>query len=168
MARFTYVKKARKDIAGTDIKKGDKYYWWKFRYGSKHCSKVCPRPSQLTQSEFLSTIYGLNEQIEDLTIKNDLKEEIEAITNELDMLKDEQQERLDNMPEHLQESSSSGELLSRRIESVDEMISELEGIDTEIDEEKETDETDEDYTERINELKEEKLNEIKNISYEGE
>ena len=84
------------------------------------------------------------------------------------MLKDEQQEHLDNMPEHLQESSSSGELLSGRIESVDEMIDELEGLDTDIDEEKDDDETDEEYAERINELKEEKLTEIQNINYEGD
>jgi hypothetical protein len=52
MARAHFVKKARKAIPGTDIKKGDSYYWWKFRFGGKRTSKTAPKASQLTQSEF--------------------------------------------------------------------------------------------------------------------
>lgn len=40
MARATLVKKARKDIPGTDIKAGDSYYWWAFRFGGKHYQNV--------------------------------------------------------------------------------------------------------------------------------
>ena len=42
MPRVNYVKKARKAIPGADIKVGDAYYWWKFRYGGKHVSKIRP------------------------------------------------------------------------------------------------------------------------------
>lgn len=63
MPRVHYVKKARKDNGC--VSKGESYYWWKFRYGSKCMSKKPPKASQLTQSEFLSTVYDINERIEE-------------------------------------------------------------------------------------------------------
>jgi len=66
MAHATFVKSARKAIPDHGIKVGDSYYWWKFRFGGKHISRYWPRPSQLTQSEFYSTLYGCQETIEDL------------------------------------------------------------------------------------------------------
>ena len=86
MPRVYFVKKARKDYP-VGIKKGDSYYWWKFRYGGIHRSKTRPRPSQLTQSEFLSTIYAIIEEIQDVTITDfnsieELKEFIEEKAEE--------------------------------------------------------------------------------------
>jgi len=62
MPRVTHVKSARKDNPA--CKKGESYYWWKFRYGSKHYSLTYPKASQLTQSEKLSAIYSAGESIE--------------------------------------------------------------------------------------------------------
>ncbi len=60
MARAHFVKKARKDNPAAGIKAGDSYYWWKFRRGGKHYSKTAPRPSQLTQSEYLRRLMLYN------------------------------------------------------------------------------------------------------------
>lgn len=167
MAKTTFVKKARKDIEGTDIKKGDSYYWWKFRFGSKQVSKTRPKRSQLTQSSFLSTMYDVEDTIENINTDDNFEEMVDGIKDELESLKDEQQDSLDNMPEHLQETSSSGELLQERIEYLDEMIDTLENIDFDIDSEQDSDETDEEFEERIEERKEEIITEIQNVSYDG-
>ena len=63
MPRIHHVKSARKNYPSAGIKKGDSYYWWKFRYSSRQLSKTPPRASQLTQSEFLSQVYDLQDAI---------------------------------------------------------------------------------------------------------
>jgi len=135
MPKVTTVKKAAKDYPDFGIKKGEQYYWWKFRYGGKHVSKTFPKSSQLTQSDYLSRIYSFQEQ----EISGSI-EELEAIKDDLvaslEELRDEQDERLNNMPEGLQQGST-GELLQERYDCVDSAISELEGIDFEIDEDNE-------------------------------
>jgi len=187
MARTHYVKKARKDVPNSDIKKGESYYWWKFRFGSKHTSRTPPKQSQLTQSEFLGTIYDIEDRISGLDY-DDLESEIPDIISELENLREECEEKRGNMPEQLQDSGS-GEMLQNRSDSVQEMIDELEGIDIDIDideedirndikenAEKENDETQEDFKERINEetdeeienKKQEVLDEVQGITYNGE
>ena len=49
------------------IAKGESYYWWQFQNSPKQYSKERPRASQLTQSGYLSTVYGIAEQIEDFS-----------------------------------------------------------------------------------------------------
>ncbi len=176
MARANFVKKARKDNPA--VKKGESYYWWKFRFGSKHYSKTRPKQSQLTQSDFLSQVYEIDERIEGMTIEDDFESEIEEIKSELENLQSECEEKRDNMPEQLQDAPT-GELLQGRYDSIDEMISELDGIDTECDEEaikgdleQEDDETEEAFDEKVQEAieerKEEILSEIQGVSYNGE
>ncbi|KPK66575.1 MAG: hypothetical protein AMS21_02115 [Gemmatimonas sp. SG8_38_2] len=63
MPRVHHVKKAQKD--NSVAKKGESYYWWKFRYGGKQYSKTYPRASQLTQSDKLSRVYSAQESVED-------------------------------------------------------------------------------------------------------
>jgi hypothetical protein len=187
MARVNFVKRARKDINGTDIKRGDSYYWWKFKFGKKQVSKIKPRDSQLTQSEFLGTIYEIQDRISELTINDDLDSEVQSIISDLESLRDECEEKRSNMPEQLQETGS-GEILQNRYDSVDEMIDELQSVETDVDEEDveqeirdsnerdADDETEEDYEDRIRDLideeiesrKEDILSEIQNISYNGE
>lgn len=133
MAKVHFVKKARKDIAGTDIKKGDSYYWWKFRFQKgKHCSKTRPKPSQLTQSDFLSRIYDIQERIESMTIDSDFESEIPDIISELEELQSECEDKLSNMPDQLQ-SAPVGEMLQNRADEVGNMASDLESINLEID-----------------------------------
>lgn len=65
MPRVNFVKKARKD--NPVCKKGESYYWWKFRYGGKHYSLTHPKQSQLTQSDKLSRLYSCSENVQDLS-----------------------------------------------------------------------------------------------------
>lgn len=128
MPRVTFVKAARKDNAV--CKKGESYFWWKFRHGGKRFSLTRPRPSQLTQSAYYGTVRSLVEQIEDANI-GDYDEFVsvkEDVVSELENLRDESQASLDNMPDSLQ-YSPTGELLSERVDACDNAISDIEGID---------------------------------------
>jgi len=130
MAKATFVKCARKDVPNSDIKKGESYYWWKFRFGGRHVSRTAPRPSQLTQSEFLSTQLEIEERINNLSCDTleDLIAERDDLVSEIRTLGEAQQEKHDNMPEGLQDGDT-GQLLDDRASSCEEWASELEGVD---------------------------------------
>ena len=170
MPKVHFVKKARKDYPEAGIKKGESYYWWKFRYGGIQRSKTFPKKWQLTRSEFLSRVYQIEDELDniDVIIEGKKPEEVETeiqsfideITMEIDELKDECQEKLDNMPEQLQDSSDAGVLLQERIEALGNWIDCLESIDISIDEELKG----EDLEDRVNEI----LGEISDCCYEGE
>lgn len=138
MPRVHTVKKARKDYKEHGIKKGETYYWWKFRYGGKRVSKTYPRRSQLTQSGFLSQLYDLQDRIAsasaECTDAESLQSFVDDIKGEIENLKDECESNLDNMPEHLKETSSSGELLTQRIEGLEQAIDELDSFDCDYEE----------------------------------
>jgi gas vesicle protein len=164
MARVHTVNKARKDVKGTDIKKGDSYYWWKFRFGGKQCSKTYPKRWQLTQSDFLSELYQIEDEISEYTCESvdELKEFLEEKIQRIEEMRDECQEKIDNMPEQLQ-TSGSGETLQERIDNLESWIDELNAIDIDIDEdsireeafqdnEREDGELKDDYNERIDEI----------------
>ena len=159
MTRAHFVKKARKDNKDLGIKKGESYYWWKFRFGGKHASKTPPKRSELTQSAFYASIWDIEDTMAALTMESDFESEIENTVSELENVKDECQNSLDNMPEQLQ-SAPTGELLQNRMESIDEMIDELQGIGTDIDEDLKGDD--------LEKRKEEVLEEIRAVSYNGE
>lgn len=131
MARAHFVKKARVAKPEYDIKVGESYYWWKFNYGAMHCSKTEPKRSQLTQSGFLSQLY----EIEDgFAFEEENPQEcIDNLIGDLESLKEECENNLENMPEQLQESSASADTLRERIDGLDDWISSLQNIDTEID-----------------------------------
>lgn len=186
MPRVHFVKKARKDVPHSDIKAGESYYWWKFRYGGKQVSRTPPKQSQLTQSEFLGTIYGIDEQVQALTEDSEFETEIESIKDQLETLKSETEDKLSNMPDQLQEGDV-GQMLQNRIDELDSMISEYDSLDLEVDEEsikedvmgdaeKEEDETDEEFGERMTEAVDEAISErrsevlqsIQDITYNGE
>ena len=177
--------KARKeykcDKCGNKIKKGEQYLRFsisRFSPLKPICLNCRPKPSEMTQSDFLSQVYEIDERIEGMTIEDDFESEIEEIKSELENLQSECEEKRDNMPEQLQDAPT-GELLQGRYDSIDEMISELDGIDTECDEEaikgdleQEDDETEEAFDEKVQEAieerKEEILSEIQGVSYNGE
>lgn len=131
MPKVNFVKKARKD--NPVVKKGESYYWWAFRFGGKHYSKTQPRASQLTQSEFLSQAYSLNERIEDLQADSfsdmeELQSEVEEIKDEFESLGEETEDKYNNMPDQLQEADT-GCLLQERFEECQEIVTQLESID---------------------------------------
>lgn len=135
MPKVTFVKKAQKDVPHTNIKKGESYYWWKFRFGGKHCSKTMPRRSQLTRSGFLSSLYDLQDRIGEFTATSieEFDTFKEDILSEIENLKSECEDNLSNMPESLQESS----ILNERIEGLDNWYSEIEGVSCEESEDEE-------------------------------
>jgi hypothetical protein len=127
MARVYHVKKARKD--NPVVKKGEEYWWWQHAFGRKQYSKTRPKRSQVQSSPFLSQLYALEEGFQDRKFSfDDLETERDNFVAELETLRDECQDSLDNMPEHLQDTSASGELLNERIEILDSAISEIENI----------------------------------------
>lgn len=124
------------------VKKGESYYWWKFAFGPKIISKTQPTRSQLTQSSFLSALYDLEDRVSNEVVTYDPKVDdytstLESIRDnligEIESLRDGCQDSLDNMPEHLQESSTSGQTLQERIDGLESWISELEDIDCNVD-----------------------------------
>jgi hypothetical protein len=123
------------------IQKGEAYYYWQFRTGPIHYSKTMPKRHQLTQSSYLSWLYDFEDDIigaysapekdEDLLSfsPSDLESARDEWLSEIESQKDELQEKLDNMPDALRESSSSGQLLQERIDALDQLTSDLEGVD---------------------------------------
>lgn len=176
MPRVNFVKKARKAQPRFGISIGDSYFWWKFRFGGKRVSKTYPKQSQLTQSEFLGTIYDIQDRINDIEYDNS-GTEVAEIIELLNELGDEQGDKIYNMPESLQ-SSPTAELLQERCDYCCEMADELEAIELEpdIEDEPEEDDFDEyeeyeeahsDWEESVESTKQEVLDEIHNISYQG-
>jgi|HubBroStandDraft_4_1064222.scaffolds.fasta_scaffold00045_61 hypothetical protein len=158
MARATFVQKARKDVAGTDIKAGDSYYWWKFRFGGKHYSKTAPKRSQLTQSNFYSQLWDIEDDIGTLEAGDGLESDVADIAQRLRDLAQECTDARDNMPEQLQDSDT-GTMLQERAEACEAAADELEGLDLS-DMSKEDDESDEDFWQR-------KLDEIQAINIDA-
>lgn len=129
------------------IAKGESYYWWQFKNSPKQFSKERPKNSQLTQSEFMSQLYAIEEKIEEFhcETREEFEEFRDEVKDEIEQLRDECQEKLDAMPEHLQDSSSSGELLNERIEAMDSWASEIENIECDVDEDEIREELKEEY-----------------------
>lgn len=170
MPRVHKVNSARKDYPDFGIKKGDTYYYWSKRYGGMKKSLTYPDRKQLTSSDFLIQVWGIEDEIGKTQVDcsadfENIKEEFEAVIqgycDELQNLSDECQEKLDNIPEQLQ-YAPVGELLQGRIDSLEEMISELENIDYDIN--KEDFENDEDFNDKVDEIN----IEIQGICYNGD
>lgn len=134
------------------INVGESYYWWKFRYGSKIFSKFAPKPSQLTQNPFYSTLYDIQDEIDCLSPDDSIVDNLETIKSSIEELRDEQQEKMDNMPESLQGNCDSYNILEERHDALDEWYSELDSIDVEVDESLSEDEQQERYDEILEEI----------------
>lgn len=119
--------KANKDYPAQGIKKGQIYYSWKFRYGGKRMSLTYPKPSQLTQSEYLGAVYDFQERIQSMSNEEILNGGLEDLYQEIETLKDETEEKKSNMPEQLQEVGS-GEILTQRIDDLETFLSELDTV----------------------------------------
>ena len=163
MPRLNYVKKARKD--NPVAKKGESYYWWKFRNGGKRYSKERPPRSALTQSAYFGRLWDLQDGWRNDDEQREIEDIVSDIVSVLDEMRDECQESLDNMPDSLQ-YSPTGELLQERIDSLENGVSELEGIDPIDDDDYEVDrdhfdpgaEGDQEYAETVEAEAERKTN----------
>lgn len=144
MARVHAVR-ANKDYPAQGIKKGETYYKWTTRtvvgkryIGTTHRSKVRPTRAQLTSSEFLSRLYELEDGLGDRfsmdafrgseNWMDDFSAERDSLIGEIEELRDETQEKLDNMPEGLQQGDT-GQLLQERIDGLEGWTSDLESVE---------------------------------------
>ena len=153
MTKVHYVKKARKDNPA--VKKGESYWWWQFYRRSKQFSKTKPTRSQSTASEFLSTVYGIEDQG---LCAIETPQEIEDIITEIEELSDQTQDSLDNMPEGLQEGDV-GILLQERIDYLEQWRSEIEAI---------AEQYEDDWDDKSEDDKQSFIDDISSTSYEGE
>lgn len=124
--------KARKEYkcfkCGETIKVGDTYLKGiPFRRSPIiRCTKCGLRSWELSSSDY---VLGVGRVCDCWQEDYELGENTaQCIADELDSIKDQCQDSLDNMPEGLQEGST-GELLQERIDCLDDVISELENID---------------------------------------
>lgn len=115
------------------VAKGEPYYWWQFAFGAKNISKERPPRTALTQSEFLATLWGMEDDLAALTIDDDLEASRDELVGRINDYADEQEEKHDNMPDSLQDSDT-GQLLSDRADALRDWASELEGVDVDVDE----------------------------------
>lgn len=157
MPRVHHIQKARKSYPEFGIKKGDAYYRWSIklhRGGLVRMSLTPPKRSQLTVSEFYSTLYALQEQNEFTKCQDfsELESMRDEVAGELEQLRDEQQEKLDNMPEGLQQGST-GELLQERYDALESAVDDLTGVD--IPEMDEPEDGDEDYDSELHRVADE-------------
>ena len=122
-------RKARKDYPDSGIQKGEMYYTWSRKTGPRSSvvgrSKTYPLPEQLTSSEYLQQWYPMVRAVEGFDGDQDALEEI---TEEFRALGEEQQEKLDNMPEGLQEGDA-GQTLQERIDECEQVVTDLEGVE---------------------------------------
>lgn len=131
MPKVYHVKAARKDNPRHGIKKGQPYYWWKkrppgARSGYKVYSLTRPTRQQLTSSEFLSRCFDLEDALSNADLMPD---DLDDICSSIRELGDEQEEKLQNMPDALQ-FGSTGELLQARKDACEAWADELEGVNT--------------------------------------
>ena len=114
------------------INVGESYWTWCFYGGQPIYSKTKPRQSQLTNNSFKQELYSIQESVEDFSPEDpdEVGEFVEELISDLEELRDTCQESFDNIPEQLQEGNS-GQILQERIENLDDVISNLENIDTE-------------------------------------
>ncbi len=163
MARAHFVKKARKDHPAAGIKAGESYYWWAFmsggRGGAKRFSKTPPKPSQLTQSEFWGAIYGLQESSQSVPDFDELESKRDSLVDELNDIKSETEDKLNNMPDGLRDGGS-GQILQERVDSLDGSIGEIENVDISFQEPDVSDSAKEDREAEIESAKQDRATEI--------
>jgi len=136
MAQVHHVR-AAKDYPDEGIKKGEMYYWWKFRYGGKRKSKTAPRPSQLTSSEKKSRCYAAQEDIEDafasfrLELKKEAFDRADCFMGLLDAFENAVEE-LTTVSEEYQESADNMEIEGEVKENCEEAAREIESQKDEV------------------------------------
>ena len=130
MAKVNFVKRAARDYPEHGIEKGTSCYWWQHYRQPRRMSKVRPKPSQVASSEYERSLLALVELLQESDEASWGEEDRDALVSDLEQLRDEEQEKLDNMPEGLQQGDT-GLLIEERISNLDGWISDLESIDFE-------------------------------------
>lgn len=119
--------KARKDYPEHGIQKGDMHYTWSLKTGprsSRTYRQIAkPRPSQLTTSEFLASLYDWQDSLE---AAPDM-ESISGLAEEIRSIGETEREKFDNMPENFQQGDT-GQMLEQRADACEAAADELEEI----------------------------------------
>lgn len=134
MARVHTVK-AAKDYPQYDIKKGDTYYWWQLYKQPKRMSKTYPRPSQLTGSDKLSTLYSVQETAQDMVESaDDITDIHNALTDAFDEARtvaEEYEQAAENIRDSFPESPTADEC-EEKAQAINDWIDELESAADEV------------------------------------
>lgn len=132
MAKVQVIQKSRKEYkcskCGKVIPLGSKYYKGEINFGPTiiRCSDCKLEAWEVTTSDWqLSTGAIINRWEENYGLSDSTPEEIH---DEIESIMDDQQERLDNMPEGLQEGDV-GQLIQERIDACEAAMDELDNID---------------------------------------
>lgn len=121
---------------GGEIKPGEKYFYYKFRYGPTfyHCVAHYPKPSDLTRSK-MSAAYAAIEtadaEIENVRKMEDvasLPDILERCADEIEAVHDEYQDGLDNMPDSLREAATETQ---DKIDELESFADSLRSVDIE-------------------------------------
>ena len=146
MPKVNRIAKCRKSLGkcgkcGAVIEAGQPYLHWAFMVGGRGGPKIvrcarpecAPRPADLTQSDYLRAVYGLQEEtFAHAKTTEDLESARDDARGQVEELQQEQQDKLDNMPEGLQQGDT-GQLIQERIEACESCASELDGVDISFD-----------------------------------
>lgn len=168
-------------VCSAKIKPRETYYYYFKRFsrrmrGTKtiHCSKHYPRPSDLTSSK-MGQVYDAQKDFSQALVGAEdgaaIAQAIGDVIAAAEDVKQEYEDSLNNMPEHLQETSDSGQGMREKIDALEDWISELESAQGDVEnwEFNESDvaenETPEDATERqLEEAKTEAENVVDSLS----
>jgi len=166
-------------------KKGDSYFKWQFKGGSPQFSLTPPKQSQLTQNPFYGALYSIGEELEELDPKDYMDEPTslevykEEVLSQIQEMLDELEEKQGNMECAGLENVPSYEIVSERLDAVQNWLDEMENIDCELDfetireevdsdmEEDTEEERDAEYDNRVLSLIEEKTIEMSECTCEA-
>jgi hypothetical protein len=142
MPRVTSVAKAQKSPGkcgkcGKEIKAGEQYKWWAFRYGGKHvrCATCpMPRPSELTQSK-MSGVYAAQENAQDAIYAfrdgshdtaDDLTSALESAAEDIRSVAEEYRESQQNIEDGFNHSTCQSDELGEKADTLESSADELE------------------------------------------
>ena len=135
MGKIHHIRKSRKERICGKCRKiipvGSPYIKGTINFNPDiiRCTKCGLKSYEVTTSDFIRNVGAIVEDWE--TDFDSVSGVWDDLADNLEEIRDEQQERLDNMPEHLQYDSETGQLLMERIETLDSTIDDLRGISTE-------------------------------------
>lgn len=137
MATLT-KQKARKEYlcskCGTAILVGEEYYRFsktRFQKPKIRCYRCKPTRVEMTNSDFMASIYAYEDEFLaniSLDAYDSMEDLIEEAKMYIEELRDEQEEKLDNLPENLREAPV-GQLIQERYDALEEMLSNIDSID---------------------------------------
>lgn len=135
MAKVQVIQKSRKEYKCNKCRQlipvGSKYFKGEINFGSTiiRCAKCGLQSWEVTTSDYILSVGEIVYNWRDNYSLSD-DDVVDQIADALEDVRNDQEERYENMPENLQ-SSPDGELLQERIDALDSVIDDLQSIDIE-------------------------------------